>query len=112
MFNEAVLIKEFVNHMNGKYNLRVYYSEQGDRYRWHFGYPKQIIDILLPLLETTPYWGEQHWCEIDDYYLYWLPITTTTSQPNKELYKQLNREDKNLLNLYNSCTQQTKRWIG
>lgn len=106
-----ILLKEFVNHISGKWNLRVYYSLSHNKwYRWHFGYPKAIIDPLLPLLETTPFWGESHWCEIDGYYLYWLPILSESNEPNTDIVHKLNQEDSTMIAFYNDCLSILKKW--
>jgi hypothetical protein len=113
IYGNPVLAKEFVSHLNGKYNLRLYYTPaKADerRFRWHFGYPEQIIKYLLPLLETTPFWGDQHWLELDGYYVYVLHVVTDTNGLTVNLLNDLRFEDKVLLGLYNDCVGAYKKW--
>jgi hypothetical protein len=112
LFENPVLIKVFENHISGKFALRLYQTERDKRYRWHFGYPKEIIDPLLPLLETTPYWGERHWAEHEGFYLYFLYVLTGGKDVNAEIMRELNREDKSLMGLYNDCLSILKAWAS
>lgn len=110
-FNTPIFVKEFTNHLSGKYNLMLYYSKETHGYRWHFGYPEELVKPLIPLLEATCFWGEQHWTEIDGYCLYWLPIVTEIFELNEDLLKHLRREDQSLMSLYNQCFEYLKRQI-
>ncbi len=80
MFKNLTLIKEYPNGVGLNIPLRLYRTESEDderiRYRWHFGYQEKFIKPLCPLIESTPFWGEQHWIEIEGYWLWWLSFTT------------------------------------
>lgn len=92
-FDNLEMVKEYPGwFMKGTLPLRIYCThdepknEEKIAYRWHFGYPKKFIKIFCPLIETTPFWGEQHWTEQEGFYLWWIPTVTNTKElPLKEL---------------------------
>lgn len=97
-FDNLELYKEYPGwFMGGRKSLRLYRTCEVDAdgnitsYRWHFGYPDTLVRPVCPLLETTLYWGEQHWYETDDgYWLWWLPIVTKDKDyfPKEELNRE------------------------
>ena len=107
------LYKEYPKFLRVKedasYDLRIYTTQdEGDNLiRWHFGFPKIAVEPLLPLLETTLYWGEQHWTEDEGFYLWWLPIMTNSvdSFPKEKITRSLEF----LIEQYNKCLLQVRR---
>lgn len=104
-FESLTLYKTYKKLLNNKWDVCLYYTiekrQKETAYRWHFGFPEKIIKPFLPLLETTPYWGEQHWKEIDEFYLYWL--TSVTEKPEPEI-DRLERMLKGFyIPAYNKC---------
>lgn len=97
-FENLELVKEYPGiFLKGTKSLRIYKSKgkDDDQYRWHFGYPKEFIKPFCPLIETTPFWGEQHWTEQDGFYIWWLMIMTDTPDlPIEELNKENNNRYK------------------
>jgi len=83
------LVKEYPDGVGPNIPLQLYQtiekrSNDENHYRWHFEYPKNLIEPLCPLIESTPYWGEQHWTEVDGFWIWQLPFTTTTPEIPKE----------------------------
>ena len=78
----------------------MYCTTEGDRYRFHFGFPEKIVEPVHDLLECSPYWGEQHWQEIDGFWLWWLSYTEEVKKPKKE---KLNHWLKFHVSQYNLC---------
>lgn len=79
-FDKLELVVHKDNIISGKEPIRIYRTTTQDKdgittYRYHIGFPEKVVKILCPLLETTPYWGEQHWKEIDGFWLWWTAIT-------------------------------------
>ena len=116
-FENLELVKEYPEMLWGKYPFRLYQSDFGSgRYdnnlrwvRYHFGWPKFMVDPLLPLLETTLFWGNSHWCEEDDFYIYWEPsISIEGDIP----FDELNRQMKYRISGYNKCLNMMKNWRG
>jgi len=56
-------------------------SQPVQSYRWHFGFPKGLVEPIALLLETSPYWGEQHWCVRDDCWLWCTSCVSDASLP-------------------------------
>jgi len=79
-FEDFKFVKEFPTIIVGKYPLRLYRSRFSpddlnkpiEKYRWHFGFPKFMVEPLCPMLEASPYWGETHWKEEDGFWIWWL----------------------------------------
>jgi len=94
------LQKEYPKFLSNKWDLRIYYTVEEDFYRFHFGFPENLVKPLCPLLECSPYWGEQHWIEVDGFWLWWLPYREKTNKPKKE---KLNSWLKFYLSQYNMC---------
>jgi len=83
------LVKEYPDGVGPNIPLRLYWTIEKDSddniyYRWHFGYPEKFIKPLCPVIESSPYWGEVHWAEIDGFWVWWLSVTTTTPEIPKE----------------------------
>jgi hypothetical protein len=82
-FDSFELVKQYDNMIVGKYPLRLYRSrfmpddteKPIESYRYHLGFPKKLIAPFCPLIESTPFWGEQHWTEHEDFYVWWTMIT-------------------------------------
>lgn len=107
-FEKPQLVKECPKILVNKYSLRVYKTKESDnKWRWHFGFPKELVEPLCPLLESTPYWGEQHWYEDeDDFWLWWLfEKTKTIKPPIKKLCFWLKWHT----NMYNRCLSFLKK---
>ena len=79
-FDDFKFVKEYPTIIAGKYPLRLYTSRFSpneldkpiEKVRWHFGFPKQVVQPLCPMLESSPYWGETHWKEDGDFWIWWL----------------------------------------
>jgi len=96
----------------GDQPLRVYCTTEtytgSKRVRWHFGFHKKLVEALCPLLESSPYWGEKHWAEDGDWWIWWCPYMT---DPGEEPpFKDLNRWLSFLLKQHNTCYNLMKRW--
>jgi len=99
-----VLVKEFKDVISNKYSVRVYYAEDGNRYRWFLGFPKEIVEPLCPLLECTPYWGEQHAAEeVDGENEFWIWWETELTESKDEIPKGMRRHLKFRLQMHNEC---------
>ncbi len=109
-FSNLVLVKEYPTMLMGKFPLRLYQSkeEQNSFYRYHFGFPEVIVKHLTPMLETTPYWGEKHWIEIEGFWLWFLTIMPKDNLeiPNKELDRELSWR----LRSANKCLDLLRKW--
>jgi len=82
LFDNLELVKEYPGQfLKQTKPLRIYRSHDASKkgkttsYRYHFGYPKELVEPFCPLLEATLYWGEPHWTEIDGFWLWWTSIT-------------------------------------
>lgn len=109
-FSNLELVKEYPTMLMGKFPLRLYRSKdtKDSFYRYHFGFPEKIVKPLSVMLETTPYWGEQHWDIIDGFWIWWLAITSEGIEvPNEKL----NSELKWRLNSANKCRALLISWI-
>ena len=94
-------IKEFTNVISNKFSVRVYRNRFNPtdltkpitEYRYHFGFPKELIEPIALLLETTCYWGEQHWKEEDNCFIYWTTIVEKADKnaPIERLKKEICR---------------------
>lgn len=91
IFSNLTLIKEYPNFIVGKYPLCLYRSKEkrDSFYRYHFGFPKNLVEPIHQLLESTPYWGEVHWKEDGNFWLWW---TLVTSDGEELPLDSLNRE--------------------
>lgn len=102
-----VFVKEFPTAISDKYPVRVYYSKERDNgkcYRWFLGFQKKQVEPLCPLLESSPYWGEQHAAEeIDGEKEFWIWWETELTESKDEIPKKLNRCLKFKLMMYNEC---------
>jgi hypothetical protein len=107
-FNNLELVKEYPNFIKDKYPFRLYRSQEkaGGRYKYHLGFPEGLVKPMCFMLETTPYWGEVHWKEIDGFYLWW---TTTFSDTKEPPLRELNRELKWRISVANDCIHFLKR---
>lgn len=87
-FENLTLEKEYPKFISDKYNLRIYTTKESDgkEYRWHLGFPKKLVKPVLQIIETTPYWGNEHWAERDGFYIYYTATTTDDKKiPKSEL---------------------------
>ncbi len=99
-FHKLKMVKEYPGwFLKRTKPLRVYRSSDTDKsgkvtYRYHFGFPVEFIKPFCPLIESTPFWGEQHWAEQDGFWLWWTPVTSDAKNPLPldELNKELNRD--------------------
>lgn len=77
------LLKEYKNFLFGKLPLRIYTSRFSptdeskpiEKWRYHFGFPEEVVKPLSLLLETTVAWGEKHWKEHEGFWIWWLTVT-------------------------------------
>jgi hypothetical protein len=107
-FENFKFVKEYSTIIAGKHPLRLYTSRFSpneldkpiEKVRWHFGFPKKLVEPLCPLLETTPYWGEPHWKEDNDFWIYWL---TDVSENDGTIPDKLNKTLTFYFNQYNKC---------
>ena len=110
-FENLKLIKEYPKMISNKYPLRLYFSDfrkdESNKVRYHFGWPKFIVKPLCPLLETTLYWGEEHWVEDGNFYIYWLPIISVEGEVP---YDELNKMLKFQLGSFNQCLTTMTKW--
>lgn len=108
-FDNLELVKEYPNwFLNKTKALRVYRTSEKDKYgkvlsyRYHIGYPEEFIKPFCPLIETTPFWGEQHWTEIDGFWLWWTVIVT---KDNKYPINELNKDNLFRRNSFARCLE-------
>ena len=113
-FDDFEFVKEYPTILAGKHPLRLYRSRFSptdqnkpiEEYRWHFGFPKEIVELLCPLLECTPYWGETHWKEEDNFWIWWLH---DTSNAHEGIPSKLNKTLDFYLRAYNQVINFYKR---
>ena len=107
---DFALVCEKPNFLVGKYPFRVYRSrfspigkpdEPATAWRYHFGFPKALVEPICRLLETSPYWGEAHWREHEGFWLWWLSVTGEADQPPP--WEKLKGHLDFLLRAYNDC---------
>lgn len=101
MYDDFELIKTFKTIIAEKFPLRLYRSrfyptdinKPIEKYRYHFGFPEALVKPICLLLETTLFWGEEHWKEEDGFWIWWLTIIGGANDklPFKALQKQLDR---------------------
>ena len=117
-FDDFEFVKEYSTMLADKHPLRLYRSRFNpndlskpiQEYRWHFGFPKTILpEPMLMLLETSPYWGEQHWKEEDGFYIYWLH---DVSEKDEGIPKKLNKTLEFYLRSYNQVLNFYKRAVS
>ena len=91
MIKDFEFVKEFPNIISGKITIRLYRSPaRYHKYNYHVGFPKEFIETLCPLIEASPYWGEQHWREEDGFWIWWTRVMTDDEElPVCELQKVL-----------------------
>jgi hypothetical protein len=114
-FDDFKFVKEYPTILAGKHPLRLYRSRFSpddlnkpiEKYRWHFGFPKNIVEPVGVLLETTPYWGEVHWKEEDGFWIYWLHDVSDASE--EEIPSKLNKTLDFYLRSYNQVIGFYKR---
>jgi len=75
---------------------------QQPRWWWHFGFPEALVSSLCPLLECTPYWGDQHWAERDGYWI-WATSVVSDSSELSAVQRKLNSELRLDLQSLNMC---------
>lgn len=105
-FDDLELVKEFPKILCGTKPLRVYRSRSFpvdtdkpiEKWRYHFGFPTELVLPLSILLETSPYWGDRHWHEEDGFRLWRLTIVGDLKPPWDKLNRELSRRMKS----YNS----------
>ncbi len=76
------LIVEKKGSLCGRLPLRVYRSRFSpndldmpvEEWRFHFGFPRELVEPIVLLLETTPYWGGRHWKEEGGFWLWRLTV--------------------------------------
>ena len=98
LFENLELVKEYPGFFLRRTKpLKVYRTHEVAKsgkptsYRYHFGYPEELVKPFCPLLETTPFWGEAHWTEVDGFWLWWTSITApNTDYPSPDV---LNKEN-------------------
>jgi len=108
-FDNLKLYREYPTILSGKKPLRIYTTDFRDKkVRWHFGFPKSMVEPVRQLLETTPFWGEQHWTEQDGFWVYWLTCCSQKDEfPVKELTLLLNTL---YLAGYNDVIRMYQKW--
>jgi hypothetical protein len=113
-FDDFEFVKEYPVIIAGKHPLRLYRSRFSpneldkpiEKVRWHFGFPKKIVEPLCPMLESTPYWGEIHWKEDGDFWIWWL---TDFSDINEGVPDKLNKTLERYFKSYNQLLNWFKR---
>lgn len=98
------LVWEKKNYLCGRITLRVYKSRFSpvdlkkpiEEWRYHFGFPREMVESLAMLLETSVYWGEKHWKEHEGFWLWMLTVTGEKTPWNK-----LNRQLTFMVKSYN-----------
>lgn len=76
--------------------LRIYKTTSTNKdgtksYRLHFGYPEEFIKPFCPLIESTPFWGEQHWTEHEGFWVF--PSQIALGSPDEYPVEKLNKEN-------------------
>lgn len=65
--------------------LRLYRTPiEGYGYRYHFGFPRDMVAGLDPVLRTAAGWLRPHWTEHDDFWI-WSTQATGGKPPRAEL---------------------------
>lgn len=85
--------------------IRVYSTPEGNRRRWHFGFPKKLVSPLCPLLACTPYWGDAHWAERDGFWLWHTAIVSDSPELNAAVRERLTNELRFSLQALNQCSK-------
>ena len=108
-FDNLKLYSEYPTMLSGKRPLRIYTSGfREGKVRWHFGFQESMVKPVRQLLETTPFWGEQHWTEQDGFWVYWTTCCTPEGEfPQKELILLL---DTLYLSGYNNVVAMFRKW--
>lgn len=92
------------------YPIRLYTSDfrdGSDKVRWHIGFPKEIIDPVRSLLETTLFWGDPSWHEDGDFYVYWTSVCVDRdSFPHQRLQRDVDFR----LRKYRECLARAEKW--
>ena len=110
-FDDFEPFEEYPTILMGKFPFRVYRSRfmptETDKpitsYRYHFGFPKKLVEPICLLLETTVYWGEAHWHEHEGFWIWHTYITGRVDQAVP--YKDLDRELASRIRQYNHCIE-------
>ena len=105
-FDDFEIVREAPKAIAGCHPLRIYRSRFAPRdttlpieeWRYHFGFPKELVAPLCPLLETTVAWGEKHHLEEEGFWVWWLVIT---GQGDEVPWEKLNRKLDMMLKSYN-----------
>ena len=111
-FAHLKYVYEEPKHLCEEHDLRVYTSEvqanghtpsdgEQEQVRYHIGFPEYLVKPIAILLETSPYWGEAHWCEEDGFWLYWLRICGGKDEPIP--FADIDKNLKFKLKAYNRC---------
>ena len=108
-----VFVKEVPKFWGEKLPIRLYYAvikiSTETRYEWFTGIPKEMVEPLALLLETTLFWGEKHVAEDENFWVYRLGVfSPSTEIPEKELEKRLNFKAK----MAQRCLATTKKLAG
>lgn len=106
---EIFFVKEYPTALGGKKPVRIYRSRTGEQWRWFLGFPEEAVKPLCPLLETTPYWGEQHCGEHDGFWLWW---TTTVTTDDAVPVQKLNGHLKWMTRAATTCLDLCAKWAG
>lgn len=105
-----------VRHGEKAIKIRAYCSENltnlEDRkhYIWYMAFPKDVIDPFMPIIETSPYFGDQHEFEINGFYLY--AVFGWNSNNLSDVIKRLNSSLKFFIGAYKECVDLYRIWGG
>ena len=116
-FDSFEIVKEFPSFLKGRHSFRLYRSRFSpletdkpiESYRYHFGFPKFLVEPIHKVLETTLYWGDAHWIEDGDFWVWHTFITSNIG--DKVPYDALNQEVAILISQYNTCLAWYRRSV-
>jgi hypothetical protein len=93
------------------FTLRLYRTpidpDVGRGYRYHFGFPAEMVGPLAVVLEAPGGWNRRHWTEDEGFWIWSLPVTGT-----KPPRAQLNRELRAMVAKFNRFAKATKKILG
>jgi hypothetical protein len=84
------LVKEYPPTKLRSFALRLYRTplgEHGKGYRYHFGFPREMVAPLDAVLKSTAGWRRAHWTERDDFWIW--STAATGPKPNRRALNKL-----------------------